>query len=651
MQKPFTSASSRFPPGLLFLVLLAGATLTLWPGVHGGFLFDDYPNFKSLAELGGIDDWQAFRTFVFDGFSGPTGRPVAMASFLINSNVWPAPAFSFKYTNLLLHLLSGVFLTWASLQLCRFYGIEETQAQYFALFNAAVWLLHPLLISTTFYVVQRMAQLAALFCFAGIAAYLHGRRLAEYRPRAGYLWMAGAIGLGTLLAALSKENGALLPLLVLIIEFCRPRGAKPLDFRFRVSFLYLPSLAILAYLASKIDFSDIVWTNRTFNQPERLLTEARILWEYLGKLLLPQIEGAGLYQDGRVVSESWLNPPSTLLSVIALAGLIAVALYLRRRLPLLALAILFFLAGHLVESTVIGLELYFEHRNYLPSAFLFLPLAQGLAHLPQSRSGPVRTLAVAMIIGTLVFLSHQRALLWGSPVELDLYWATAAPNSPRAQNTLASHHMLHGDFDAAEKVLVAAAEKRPDSPLLTLSLLLLKVKANSVQPGDFSFASARLGTQVIDGQAIGAVRKLVDLVLLREPTSWIQDATLEFVDSFSEMEGSAENHFIQRLVPYLKAKLYMLRGEEELAERHYAAAIELYDDIDAAMQMVAEMALAEEPARALSLLATADRVFGQQADESLRFSRDFYREEISRVRTVLREHIEQNGEIGRRGNP
>ena len=637
------NAITRLSPGLLLPALLVGTLLVLWPGVYGGFLFDDYPNFKDLATLGGVDDWETFRTFVLDGFSGPTGRPVAMASFLINTNTWPAPAFTFKYTNLLLHLLSGVVLTWATLQLCRFYDIPESRAQYFAVFNAAVWLLHPFLVSTTFYPVQRMAQLAALFCFAGIAAYLHGRRLAKHRPRTGHLWMASGLGLGTLLALLSKENGALLPLLVLVIEYCRPRTSKPLDLRFRVAFLYLPSLAILAYLTSKIDFSPQLWDNRPFNQPERLLTEARILWEYLGNLFLPKIEGAGLYQDARVVSKDWLSPPTTLMAVIALGGLVALALSLRQRLPLVSLAILFFLAGHLVESSVIGLELYFEHRNYLPSAFLFLPLAQGLAYLPQSPTGPVRAIVVSALIGMLAFMSHQRALLWGSPVELDLYWATAAPDSPRAQNTLASHYMLHREFDEAEKVLVAAVERRPDSPLLTLSLLLLKLKASSAQPADFSLASTRLQSQVIDGQAIGAVRKLVDLVLLRASTPWIQDATLELLTSFSEMDGSAENHYVQRLVPYLKAKLYLLKGEKDLAEKHYQRAIELYADIDASMQMIAEVALAQEPNRALRLLASADRSFNEQPDGTLRFSRDFYRTEINRVRGVLQEHIAQNG--------
>ncbi|MCF8075236.1 MAG: hypothetical protein K9K87_03585, partial [Desulfotignum sp.] len=37
--------------------------------------------------------------------------------------------------------------------------------------------------------------------------------------------------------------------------------------------------------------------------------------------------------------------------------------------------------NHTVESSVLPLELLFEHRNFLPSLFLFLPVAAGFKWL------------------------------------------------------------------------------------------------------------------------------------------------------------------------------------------------------------------------------------------------------------------------------
>jgi tetratricopeptide (TPR) repeat protein len=46
-----------------------------------------------------------------------------------------------------------------------------------------------------------------------------------------------------------------------------------------------------------------------------------------------------------------------------------------RKAPLIAYSILFFFINHIIEGSVIPLELVFEHRNYLPSAFVFVPVA------------------------------------------------------------------------------------------------------------------------------------------------------------------------------------------------------------------------------------------------------------------------------------
>jgi hypothetical protein len=636
------SLYARYLPALALLATLVVTTIVLRPALDGGFLFDDYPNLKALGEWISVHDWFTFKSFVSEGFSGPTGRPVAMLSFLLDDNTWPSQAYSFKYTNLMLHLLSGTVLAWASLLLCRFYGVPEKKAQYFALFNAAAWLLHPFLVSTTFYIVQRMAQLVALFCFAGIAAYLHGRRLAPVHPRAGHLWMMGGIGLGTLLATFSKENGALLPLLILAIEFCRPKDVAPAKRWFRVLFLYVPSIAILGLLASYIDLSNHPWDQRPYNQPERLLTEARVLWDYLGNLFIPRIEGSGLYQDGLTVSRDLLHPASTLPAVLGLFALLAGGILARRRYPLLGLAVLFFFGAHLLESSLLGLELYFEHRNYLPAAFLFLPVAQGLNALP-ARLSPVLKVGLALcILGILGLLAHERAVLWGKPAQLDLYWALSATDSPRAQNALVAHLLSQGDTQGAQKTLLAARDRFPNSPLLTLRTLLFKLETNTAYIKDFTETGDRLVKQPLDAQALAGLRRLVEIVTQNPGNRAAQDETLRLIDRLATESRAGRSHLLWRLQPYLRAKILLAQKQYAAAERQYGIAMQRYGELDSAMQMVAEMASAGQPKRALRLLDTAGKLLSSQPEKAQRFSKSYYLREIQRLRATLESDMERS---------
>jgi len=363
-------------PAVFLLCLLVLAWCCYLPGVRGGFLFDDFHNLDALGMYGGVHDWKTLYSYVHSGMAGPSGRPLALLSFLLDDNTWPSFAPWFKITNLWIHLSCGLLLCWVNLLIFRQMRFAEDVAEWLAVIAAAFWFLHPLMLSTTLYVVQRMAQLATFFVLAGFVGYLKGRALLGTRPRWAYWWMSCSLVLGTLLGGLSKENGFLFPMMVLVFEFClasRIQAQAP-DRKWQGCFLWAPSVAIFLYLASLIDFSAHPWVERNFNQPERLMTEARIVWEYIRYLFLPQIEGNGLFQDGIEISRGLISPWRTLPAVIGIIALLLLGLVVRKKRPLLSFAILSFFVGHLLESTVIGLEPYFEHRNYLAAIFVFLPV-------------------------------------------------------------------------------------------------------------------------------------------------------------------------------------------------------------------------------------------------------------------------------------
>lgn len=628
----------KYYSSIVLFLILALCIIAYWVGLKGDFLFDDYPNLEPLSTYGIIDSFDKVRAFVSSGFAGPTGRPISLATFLLDANTWPADPYPFKYTNLMIHLLNGVLLYWATLLLLKNYNYKEQKAIWIALLSMAFWLLHPYMVSTTLYIVQRMAQLATLFSLVGIIGYLKARQILANRPWTAYLGMTVAISAGTILATYSKENGALLPLLILIIEFCNPNSQHKPIWQWRAVFLWLPSCAVLYLIFREINFADYIWPNRNFNQVERLFSEARIVTEYLFNLWIPQIELRGLYQDGYNVSRSITQPMTTLYSIIFLVVLSLFAFVCRKKYPLLALAILFFFAAHLMESTVLGLELYFEHRNYLAALFLFLPLAAGLVALGDKIDPKLVILIITVMLALLSFFTYERAKLWGKIDELQLYWAQNSHNSPRAQNSIAGILMNQGRVFEANQFLEHVIQRMPDSALLNLQLLLQKVYARIATEQDFIDTAQRLKKQPFDAQAVQAIRVLTEHVSEQQLTQYI-DFSLNLIQAMDNNPQYKQFPVYERVSPYLKAKLYIAKQQPNEALSQYLIALPHYADVEAGMMMVAELGSAGYTQHALELLQKVKQVYQHQT--KLQRTKREYDYEVKRVEEILNEQLQK----------
>lgn len=627
---------------IIFFFILVLTVFVYWAGLQGNFLFDDYPNLQDLGTYGVIDSWDKVRNFISNGFSGPTGRPISLLSFLIDANTWPASPYSFKYTNLMIHLLNGVLLYWAILLLLKNYNYKESKSIWIALVASAIWLLHPYFVSTTLYVVQRMAQLATLFSLVGIVGYLKCRLSIPFKPVQAYIGMVFFLGLGTVFATYSKENGALLPFLILVIEFCNPNKMNRPIWQWRAFFLWLPSIAILVVLSKYITFAEDPWPNRNFNMIERLYSESRILCEYLFNLLIPQVELRGLYQDAFIVSKSIFNPIATLYSIVFLLALLFLSLFFKKRYPLFALGILFFLTAHLMESTVIGLELYFEHRNYLAAIFLFLPIVSGLALLKDRIDARLVNLIVIFILGGLSFFTYERAKLWGNTPALELYWAQNSPNSPRAQSSIAGMLFDQGRVLEANLFLETAIQRMPESALLNMRLLLQKVYSDIATEQDFAITSQMLRKQPFDAQAVQALRNLVEYITAQHKTQYYGQWTLQLINELEANNEYKNYPVFQRLIPYLKAKIYLEQGNVEKSLKYYSDAIILYNDVEAGMMMVSELATHGNMKEALVLLNTVETIYKKQEISTLKRSSKEYDFEIGRIRVILEDQLNEH---------
>lgn len=477
-----------FTAALFPFLMLAAAFWAFSPGLSGGFLFDDLVNLPALGEYGGVRDLQSLSLYLTSGLGDPLGRPIALLSFLIDARTWPAQPAPFLRTNLIIHLFNGVLLVAVLQNLGKATGTNRNANQFAAVAAAACWLLHPLQLSTTLYIVQREAMLAATCTLLAFLAWLRGRQLfvSPSTRRAGLRWLiVGAWGC-TFVGALCKANGLLIPLLLATAEFTvlnvSTVSTDTSFIRARRFLIGVPAVALIAgLLAALPQFVQTAHDVRAWSLAQRLFTEPRALWYYVELLILPRPLSRGVFHDEFAASTTLFSPPSTLLALLALAGIVAFAVAYRKRWPSISFAILFFLVGHLLESTFIPLELYFEHRNYLPSLVLFWPLGRWLTS-PTQPLKKFRIGTVFFLLALFAFDTHVGAEFWGNPSRLALEWAARNADSARAQAYAAQFEIANREISAARRRLSLALHNHPDEPQLAFNLIDAECTNGTVAP-------------------------------------------------------------------------------------------------------------------------------------------------------------------------
>ncbi|QKK02223.1 MAG: hypothetical protein HND55_05880 [Pseudomonadota bacterium] len=457
-----TRTRTNIVPALAVLLGLVMCYLVYLPGLHGPLLLDDQAN---LAEVNAfLEGEKTARAVIFDNRSGPLGRPVAMATFVLDASLWGESVWYFKHTNLVIHLVTGLMVYLLASLLLRTTH-QDSSAAWRAALIAIIWLALPIHASTVLYLVQRMAQLSALFMVAGLCAYVGGRVLLERGRYSGLLLIWAGVPVLTVLAALSKENGLLVPALAAAIElfwfrrgnwFQPPasRGRRWID-GFFVAFLLMPGLLAVIWLLSNPDRLTGGYLLRDFSLWERLLTQPRVLWDYVSSILLPNGPRLGIFHDHFPVSHNLWSPLTTLPALLAWLGVIVAVWLLRRKSPLFAGGMALFLVGHVMESSIWPLEIYFEHRNYLPSIGLLLAVV-GIVECVASRmSVPTAGFRVTglslLVVLPLVYLgtTYGRAFVWSDSRMFYSSQYEVYPESVRLNSYLLGFAMNAGDLDGA----------------------------------------------------------------------------------------------------------------------------------------------------------------------------------------------------------
>jgi hypothetical protein len=607
------TSRSRAISGLL--ALLAMAYLAYQPGLSGGFLFDDFVNLDVIGATGPVDNWPTFFRYVTSGTADPTGRPLALLSFLVDARDWPADPGPFLRSNLILHMLNGALLFALLRALAFWLDPQDRRADAAALLGAGLWLLHPLFVSTTLYIVQREAMLPATFVLLGLLCYVRGRGLvARGNHRAGAAWMLLGIVGGTCLALLCKGNGVLLPLLAWVLEAtilqhapATTRSEAPWSRRFRGLLLALPSLGVLLYVCSFLPSWNAWLPHRDWTVGQRMLTEPRVLVDYLNLLVVPRSISTGLYNDGYPVSTGLLQPLATLPCLLLVLLLSAAAWHFRRRHPALSAGLLFYFSGHLLESSAIPLELYFEHRNYLPAMLLFWPLARGICALPVG----VRWRGAIGVAALLLFAvtTFQRATLWGQPRQLAELWARQNPASSRAQATVAMMDTSGGRPDLALTRLQPLWLERPNDLQIAFNYVNAACAYRGISTQEtralaHALQHADTGVRLITGW----LGKAIDVAALHECPGLSLDVAEYWLAAAMRNPRLNDPRDRGEEVEPLLAQLAIRRQQPAAALRHFDLALIAFTTPDVAARQASELARNGYYRQALAHLDTYERL-------------------------------------------
>jgi tetratricopeptide (TPR) repeat protein len=511
----------------LFLSCVAYST-----GLPGGYVFDDFPNIVSNSFVN-RESWsaEAFLIAALSGEAGPTGRPVAMFTFALDSFLWDLSPQAMKWENIALHGIVGFLFFCLLERILTRLNLSPRHAYFIALISMLIWVVHPLNLTSVLYIVQRMNLLSTLFALLALLCFVEWRtKLARQK-----FSLALAIGFGVAsgLSIFSKENGILIFLYVLLIEVFVFSSGQFVRHERTFQRLLLAGLAIVCcavwyVVISEPTFIARGYSGREFTIDQRLLTEFRVVSWYIFQLFSPSLQEMSLYHDDIVLSDGLLTPISTLLSSVFIFLSLFAATLARKRHPIISLSVFMFFASQLIESFTMGLEVAYEHRVYFGGGWLIVAAVYLVALLIRKLNGKLQILTVCFsaIFATLImaFQTQARAEEWSSAVGLVFTEVKRNPDSYRA-NVMAGS-ILASRIDDENRVLgdyfnyisalgyfEKAMSVAPSQASACIAALILETRYYSSVPGDDSIQKcSKALSRAVDSSSTNSLGLLVNCV-------------------------------------------------------------------------------------------------------------------------------------------
>jgi len=465
------------------LFVIIGIILIYSNSMRASFHFDDLqitdrPNLH-VTEL---STESLTGTFYFTPHRNKIYRPIPCLTLGLNYYFGQEDPFGYHIVNTAIHILCSIAVYFFLYLLLSIPGIRPAFAVKYryeiSVIATFLFAFHPIQVNAVTYIIQRMASMAALFYIVSVIGYLLFRIGTQSGPDHDrfkkYMGLSIAIISG-ILSGLSKENTAVLPLTILVVDYLFFYDLSEDNQKRWLRRIYGSTIAMILILVAYAGTIPLLkyingYGHRDFTLVERLLTEPRVIFFYLFLLMVPNVNLLNLNHDF-LISKGLIEPPQTLFSIIGIVLMIVIGIVFIKRFNLISFVIWWFLGNLAIESSILPLELIYEHRTYLPGVmvlFLFsLLFVYVFFHVLKKKKWVILISLILIFYGNGTYL---RNVIFRTPISLWQDIVQKSPNLARAHANLGKYYLDYGYYDKAKDELKIAHSIDPDMPEALINL-------------------------------------------------------------------------------------------------------------------------------------------------------------------------------------
>lgn len=393
-------------------------------------------------------------------------------TFYINLLLGAKDPYWFHIANVAIHLTNGLLVFLFVRSISRFIqsriNIELFNIEFFAIFVAGLWLLHPLNSQPVVYIVQRLAELAATGFLLTGWAYFQFRNTEKWWR---WLWLL-LIASGVVIGVSSKQNYFTIFVVLFVIEYvfgnCKVKQ--------RINKVFFVSVVIFAifvpFIADLLNAIDIrTRENHSIPRSEYFYSQLIILFVYIRKFLLPV--DIQLFMSVDIYKEVVIP---VFIAMLAHVVFIIAAYRFRYTFPYLTLGTILFYASHLVESSIIPItDFAFEHRTYIPNVGLSLIVLEILIQCNKKIKLTAPKIVVVPVVLLIAFavITYKRVEQWQDPLLFYKREVALSPISALANQGYGFELMKLKRYEEAEPYLANAYNYKLQQNQLSVSNLNL----------------------------------------------------------------------------------------------------------------------------------------------------------------------------------
>lgn len=388
--------------------------------------------------------------WIFTHFDPELYIPLTFFSYQIDYLIGGIHPFQYHLDNTVLHILNAVLVAFILYALIK--------RQWLALFCGLLFLLHPLNTEGVEWASGRKDVLSTFFMLASIASYF------LYQDKASWKWYIFSLAL-FVLGLLSKVMIITLPVVLVLLDYARYRKW---DRSFVVDKIPYFFLSIVFGLIGILGKQGVIASS---NISEKLLMAFKSTAFYVQQFVWP-FHFSLLYPFNGTIT---LLSPAFFVPVIIVLLMLAAALFLRNRIRLITLGILFYfitVAPTLLNFAKGEMDIYFasDRYAYVPQIGLIVVLACliGISSEWLERTFGRRSVETGgIIIGLLLLcilggLAYRQSLVWKDTESLFQNVIVQYPDASYvAYNNLCNSKRLAGDLAGAVEDCTQSLAVRP----------------------------------------------------------------------------------------------------------------------------------------------------------------------------------------------